>query len=77
MVEINTITFGETGNERSLAFCNSTEADFNGDGLPDVMCHFNIQASGLHKGDTEGVLKAKTVDNRDIEAVDAIHIVGP
>jgi 6-phosphogluconolactonase (cycloisomerase 2 family) len=77
IVEISTITFGETGNERSLAFCDSAEADVNGDGLPDIMCHFNIQASGFHNRDTEGVLKAKTVDGRNIEAVDAIHVVGP
>jgi hypothetical protein len=76
MVEVSTITFGETGNERSLAFCDSMEADINGDGLPGIMCHFDIQTSGFHNGDTEGVLKAKTVDGRNIEGIDAIHIVG-
>jgi hypothetical protein len=40
------------------------------------MCRFNIQTSGFHNGVTEGVLKAKTVDGRNIEGVDAIHIVG-
>jgi 6-phosphogluconolactonase (cycloisomerase 2 family) len=77
MIEISTMTFGETGNERSLAFCDSAEVDVNGDGLQDLICHFNIQASRFHNGDTKGVLKAKTVDNRNIEAVDAIHVVGP
>jgi 6-phosphogluconolactonase len=77
MIAVGTITFGEMGDERSLAFCNSAEEDINGDGLPDLLCHFNIQASGFHEGDTEGVLKAKTVDGRSIEGMDAIRVVGP
>jgi hypothetical protein len=30
----------------------------------------------FHEGDTEGILRAKTVDGRSIEGVDAIRTVG-
>jgi hypothetical protein len=75
-VNPNTLTFGHTGDEQSLAFCNSGGADVNGDGLPDMVCHFTTQLTGLRAGDTAGILKGQSVDNILIKGADSIRIVG-
>jgi len=75
-VDPNTLTFGRTGDEKSLAFCNTGGEDVNGDGLPDLVCHFTTQLTRFQVGDTAGVLKGQTVDNILIEGADSIRIVG-
>ena len=60
-VDQTSLTFGPTGNEDSLDFCAGAE-DVNGDGFLDLVCHFNTQATGFQKGDTQGILKGLTVD---------------
>jgi len=69
------LTFGRTGNEHSLAFCNSTGEDVNGDGLLDLVCHFDTPKTGFQAGDTLGVLKGKTVNNIPIQGSDSVRIV--
>jgi len=69
------LTFGRTGDEPSLAFCNASPEDVNGDGLLDLVCHFTTQQTGFQTGDTEGVLKGKTVDATPIEGRDSVRIV--
>ncbi len=44
---VNTIKFGFTGTEDSLAFCNRSGQDVNGDGRLDLICHFETQKLGL------------------------------
>lgn len=73
-VDLTTLAFGRTGNEQSLAFCRGSE-DVNGDGLPDLVCHFDTQASGFQPGDTEGVLRGRTYDGSDLEGADSVHII--
>jgi GH25 family lysozyme M1 (1,4-beta-N-acetylmuramidase) len=68
-----TLTFGRTGNEHSLAFC-SVE-DVNGDGLPDLICHFSTQATAFQSGDTVGVLKGRTLAGIPLRGTDAIVVV--
>jgi probable HAF family extracellular repeat protein len=72
-VDLNSLTFGRTGTESSLAFC--TIGDVNGDGVADVVGHFYTQACGFQKGDTKGYLKGKTVDGIPIQGSDSIRIV--
>jgi hypothetical protein len=60
-VDKDSLTFGRTGNEDSLAKCTKSNEDVNGDGLLDVVCHFNTQDTGFMDGDTLGILKG-TVD---------------
>jgi hypothetical protein len=69
------LTFGRTGDETSLDFCNSTLEDVNGDGLLDVVCHFNTMATGFLLGDTQGVLKGKTRSGVPIKGTDSVRIV--
>jgi hypothetical protein len=75
MVNQDSLTFGSTGEEDSLAFCNNPE-DVNGDGLKDLVCHFYTQSTGFQCGDTEAILKGKTVAGISIEGNDSIKI-GP
>src|SRR6266446_3493857 len=59
-LDAKTLTFGRTGNEQSLAFCNPPE-DVNRDGRLDLMCHFDTSLTGFQTGDATGTLKGKTV----------------
>jgi hypothetical protein len=75
MVDTATLTFGATGRERSLAFCNPNGDDVNGDGRLDLVCHFNTGDTGLKTGATQAVLKGRTVKNGLIEGSDDLRIV--
>ncbi len=74
-VDRDSLTFGRTGDESSLAFCNRGSEDVNGDGLPDLVCHFHTQGTGFQCGDTEGVLRGETLDGVPIEGTDSVRIV--
>ncbi|HKZ79572.1 MAG TPA: hypothetical protein VJ124_14950 [Pyrinomonadaceae bacterium] len=74
-VDKTSLTFGRTGNEQSLAFCNKSAEDVNSDGLLDQVCHFRTRLTGLQKGDTEGILNGMTVDGVPIEGRDSVRIV--
>ena len=74
-VDTKSLTFGHTGDEKSLAFCDSTPQDVNGDGLPDLVCHFTTQQTGFQIGDTVGVLKGATTSLIPIEGKDVVTIV--
>jgi hypothetical protein len=71
----SSLTFGRTGNEKSLAFCNTSPEDVNKDGLGDLICHFNTQLTGFQTKDTMGILKGVTVDGTPIEGMDSVKIV--
>jgi hypothetical protein len=74
-VDRTSLTFGRTGGEQSLAFCNPGGEDVNGDGLPDLVCHFNTPLTGFRPGDTVGVLRGKTLAGVSIQGTDPIRIV--
>jgi 6-phosphogluconolactonase (cycloisomerase 2 family) len=73
-VATTSLTFGRTGSEHSLAFCNPNGEDGNGDGLVDLVCHFNTQTTGFQTGDTVGILKGKTVNSVPIRGTDSIIV---
>ena len=75
-VDQNSLTFGSTGEEASLAYCNPKEKDINRDGLKDLLCHFYTQNADFQCGDTEGILKGKTVQGIPIKGSDSVKI-GP
>lgn len=74
-VDTASLTFGRTGNEESLAFCSRAPEDVNRDGLPDLVCHFNTPATWFVPGDTQGVLKGKTLTGAAIRGTDSVQIV--
>lgn len=76
-VDVNpmSLTFGRTGTESSLASCSASPQDVNKDGLADLMCHFYTDQTGFQPGDTQGVLKGKTLDGQDLDGVDAVRVI--
>lgn len=74
-IDRTSLTFGRTGSEQSLAFCNPGGEDVNGDGVPDLVCHFNTPLTGFRLGDTVGVLRGKTLAGVAIQGTDPIRIV--
>jgi hypothetical protein len=69
------LTFGRKGDEKSLAFCNEASVDVNGDGIPDLLCHFSTQLAGFQSGDTVGILNGQTTDGARFTAQDSVRIV--
>ena len=74
MVDTESLTFGRTGEEDSLAFCDHKPKDENKDGLKDLICHFNTQDAGFQCHDTLGILKGKTIQGTYIEGSDSVRI---
>src|SRR5207249_11988003 len=74
-VDFSTLTFGRTGNEKSLKFCNGNGEDVNGDRLLDLVCHFNTGKAGFQFGDTQGVLKGRTFSGISFVGSDSVGIV--
>jgi hypothetical protein len=74
-VDTESLTFGPTGDEDSLAFCNSSPEDVNDDGLDDLVCHFYTQETAFECGDGEGILRGQTMDEVSIEEIDFVRIV--
>ena len=75
VVDTESLTFGRTGDEESLAFCSPSSEDVNGDGFVDLVCHFYTQMTGFECGDDEGILKGQTVDETPVEGNDSVRIV--
>jgi len=74
-IDKSSLTFGSTGDEVSLAFCNKSAEDVNSDGLLDQVCHFYTKKTGFQENDLEGILKGQTVDGTSIEGHDSVRIV--
>jgi hypothetical protein len=74
-VDTESITFGPTGDEESLAFCSPSPEDINDDGYYDLICHFYTQHAEFECGDSEGILKGQTVDETSVEGSDSVRIV--
>jgi len=74
-VDVASLSFGRTGNEKSLALCNTGGEDVNGDGLLDLVCHFDNKTAAFQSGDTQGILNGKTVNTIPITGKDSVRIV--
>jgi len=77
VIQVNqaSLTFGQTGDEPSLAFCNSNGEDVNGDTLLDLVCHFHTQTANFQAGDAQGILKSNAVSGTPITGTDSVNIV--
>jgi len=73
-VDTESLTFGATGDEASLASCNLMPKDVNDDGYDDLVCRFYTQMTEFACGDDEGILKGRTVDETPFEGSDFIQI---
>lgn len=76
LVDRATLTFGRTGLEKSLlSVKRCVKEDVNGDGRPDLLCHFDTQACAFQPGDTRGLLMGKTVKGRSLVGSDSVVVV--
>jgi hypothetical protein len=73
-IDPQTLRFGETGQEPSLVSCAQKKQDVNGDGVLDLTCSFEIDATGFQKGDTSGVLTGETFDNTHFSGSDSVQV---
>lgn len=72
---VDALTFGGTGDERSLLRCNKTGEDVNGDGRLDLVCHFDNAVANFTPGALEARLKGRS-EKGAIEATGSVIIVG-
>lgn len=76
-IDQKSLTFGASGDEESLVFCNRRPNDISRDGSKDdLICYFSTKIAGFKCGDTEGILKGKTVGGVSVEGRDMIKVVG-
>ena len=52
-----------------------TSQDVNGDGLMDIVLHFNTRDLNLQLGDTEACLTGKALSGQEFESCDSVRIV--
>jgi len=78
-VDTSTLTFGSTGDEDSLARCNRAGVDLNGDGNPDLLCHFWTKTADFQPTDGEATVKGKfgpdPQDMADFEGTGALKVL--
>jgi hypothetical protein len=75
LVDKNSLTFGKTGYETTLAFCDKGALDVNHDGRPDVVCFFNDHGAGFQSGDAVGILNGRTTSGAAFTGSNSIRIV--
>lgn len=75
-VDQQTLRFGELGTEDSLRRCGSDGMDYNGDGRPDLVCHFDNATANFNVRDTEGVLTGATKSGARFEGRGWLKVVG-
>jgi hypothetical protein len=62
LVNMTSLTFGHSGTEKSLAYCETRRKDVNHDKLPDLVCHFKVSLMNFKMGDTVGNLNGMLLD---------------
>jgi hypothetical protein len=73
-VDTDSLGFGHTGNESSLAKCG-TPGDVNGDLYPDLVCHFENQAAKWDSSDEEGILRGRLENGMKFEGRGWLKVV--
>jgi hypothetical protein len=74
-IDRTSLTFGQTGDEHSLDFCNPNGEDVNGDKLIDLVCHFDTQKTTFKAGDSVGILKGMRISGIHFIGTDSVQIV--
>ena len=74
-VDFKSLTFGSTGDERSLQRCGKGGEDVNGDGRLDLVCHFETQAASFDANDLEGIVKGKGGDGMRFEGRGLLKVI--
>jgi len=73
-VDRQSITFGATGDETKALRCGKGGEDVNGDGRPDLVCHFETQEAGFDSSSEAGIVKG-TVAGRPFEGRGQLKVI--
>lgn len=76
VLDLNSLTFGRTGDEASLTSCSSRHYDVNFDGYADLICTFTLPEAAFQCGDSAGILKGKKKDGLPIEGKSYVRMIG-
>ena len=74
-IDQSTLTFGATGDEKSLLRCDPRGIDINHDRRRDLMCHFDAQTAGFQPGDLNGIVRGKTLSGQEFEGKGFLKVV--
>ena len=74
-VDKASLTFGHTGSEPSLDSCSNDARDVNGDGFNDLICSFTVREGGFVAGDTQAILRGKTITGTPFVGTAQVHVV--
>ena len=74
-VDTQSLTFGRSGNEHSLIRCFKENRDVDGDGLPDLLCHFDNGKTGFEPTDTAGKIKGRMTAGGQFEGQGWLKVV--
>jgi hypothetical protein len=74
-VASDTLRFGRTGDEASLAFCNLPGEDVDGDGRLDLVCHFTRQRTDFQADSIEGKLRAQTIWGKSLLGSAPVEVI--
>jgi 6-phosphogluconolactonase (cycloisomerase 2 family) len=74
LVDLTSLTFGHSGSEKSLAYCEPQRQDANHDRILDLVCRFETGAANFQKRDTTGILKGMLLDGTPIIGSDSIRV---
>ena len=85
-VDQRSLTFGRTGDEPSLAFCDfedatdeetvdATRQRKQGESDRTLVCHFYTSITAFRPSDTEGILKGKTFTGTPIFGMDSVRVI--
>jgi hypothetical protein len=71
----SSLTFGSTGNENSLAFCDDRSGETDPYHPDDLVCHFYVEQAGLQAGKVTGILQGFTNQGYPILGQSQIFVV--
>jgi hypothetical protein len=74
-VDVDSLTFGRTGDEHSLKRCSRRPVHANRDRRPDLLCFFDNHLAGFEASDEEGVVKGATVDDKPFRGAGRLKVI--
>src|SRR6266704_266835 len=74
-VDTQSLTFGHSGNEHSLIRCFKETRDVDGDGRPDLLCHFDNEKTEFEPSDAAGIVKGRMAAGGQFEGQGYLKVV--
>ncbi len=72
--DTQSLTFGATGAEQSLASCDKEGEDINGHRLPALICHFKTRSTQFLPSDSVGVLVGNTIQGSPFIGLERVAV---